>query len=226
MTSVFRLALWRGVSIISDLGEPIMGLNFGAQKNIDYQKFREFYESIRTTQGRRPFATFSPEATAYFSEQIAPLRTRSWASTQKWGSLAEATGLIGELGTFALMGFDAEWAYQNFINGLNGSDSGIDFEWAGEKIDIKGTRGQALKFKLSKTNKNASRASIFLFAHVQDTQQGGVTAQALGWSWRHQIGPWIRDDERYRFVRFETLDREGLAYTLDALKAMAEGKEA
>ena len=203
-----------------------MGLIFGAHKKIDYQKFREFYELTQITQGKRPFATFSPEAAAYFSGQIAPFRTQSWASTLHLGSLTEATGLHGEFGSFTLMGFDAEWAYQNFINGLNGSDGGVDFEWAGEKIDIKATRGQALKFKLSKTNKNANRASILLFAHVQDTPHGGVTVQTLGWSWRHQIGPWIRDSERYKFVRFETLDREGLVYTLDALKAMAEGEKA
>jgi hypothetical protein len=200
-----------------------MRSGFAMRKNLDFHEFQQHFQSIKIIQGKRPFAEFPASAARYFAETVAPLRTRQWASSQQWGKLAESTGLLGELGVFSLMGFSAEFAFKSFHVGLGGSDSGVDFTWAGENVDVKATRGQALKFKLSKTNPNAHRASILLFSAVQELSCGGVRVQALGWSWRHEIGPWIRDDERYRFCRFETLDREGLVYTLDALTALAKG---
>lgn len=154
-------------------------------------------------------------------KELSKLRMKDWASTTRWNPDAEITGLLGELATFHFFGFSPEQALKDFKDGLSG-DGGVDFHWAGEAVDVKTTRGQALKFRFNRTNKATQRATIILFSHLQE-EADGVFVQLLGWAWRFRLHPWMRSDSRSDFVRIETLRREGVLQPVETLKAMQEG---
>jgi hypothetical protein len=163
----------------------------------------------------KPIVRFPREA-AEVIRQISELRKKEWRTTTRWNSAADYTGLLGELAAQRYLGISADQALENFLKGLSG-DGGHDIETSGLKLDVKSTKGDALKFKFSKTNRYTHLADGYLFTFVE---QAGpeIWMHLYGYSHRAAIKPFLRDDGQRLFVRVETLRREGVLKPVSLLK--------
>jgi len=173
------------------------------------------YSRATTFNGEQPIIRFDAHASLAF-RAIAQLRMKEWKSSTRWNSLADVTGLLGELAVQRFLNYPVEQALDDFLSGLNG-DRGYDLLWDGELIDVKATRGQALKFKFSKSNRHRDQSTAYAFVKVEEVGSENWCT-LLGWSVRNEIQPWIREDDRSRFVRYQTLKREGLLRAVTPLK--------
>lgn len=180
--------------------------------------FLHAYCTTLVFPGEQAIVRFKTESTRDLRE-IAQLRMKSWKTTTRWNQLADVTGLLGELAVQRFLGIPGEQALEDFVNGLNG-DKGYDLISQGERVDVKSTMGQALKFKFSKFNRERDKATAYSF--VKTEEEGGESfCYLLGWAKRQDIQPWIREDERSRFVRYQTLKREGILRPITQLKQQA-----
>jgi|GEM_PF-2100234 len=180
------------------------------------QAFEMGYESLGTVDTYQPVIRFPRQAADDFCE-IARLRMKSWGSTSRWCAKADETGLIAEIACQRYFDIPADQAMASFQNGLEKGDRGHDIEIAGRKIDVKGTRGDALRFKFSTRNRFAHLADAYLFTYVQPS---GMETRAflLGWAYRAEIRPYMHDDGVKLVVRVETLRRQGLLKPVSLLK--------
>jgi hypothetical protein len=170
------------------------------------QAFLRAYQSLIIFEGERPTVRFCREAVKVFS-QVAELRRKNWNTSSHWNGTAETTGLMGELAVQFYLGISAEMAMAEFKAGLMG-DQGHDVEALGLKLDVKSTKGDALRYKFSRTNPHSHRADGFIFTYVEDAGFE-MRVRLLGWSHRADVRPHLRDDGQRFFVRMETLRREG-----------------
>lgn len=161
-----------------------------------------------------------PKRAADIIRKIAELRKKEWRSTSRWNQAADETGLLGELAAQRYLGISPEEALTDFLQGLHG-DHGHDVEVDALKLDVKASRGSALRFKFSKTNRYANLADGFLFAHVEELGSE-VWVNLLGWSYRVDTKPYMRDDGQRLFVRAETLRREGVLRPVSILKKLKD----
>ncbi|WP_373531761.1 hypothetical protein [Vampirovibrio sp.] len=179
------------------------------------EAFLRAYQSLIIFEGERPTVRFSRDAAEIF-RQLAELRRKNWSTSTHWNQTAEQVGLAGELAVQFYLGISAETAMAEFKAGLMG-DQGHDVEALGLKLDVKSTRGSALKFKFSRTNSHASRADGFIFTYVEN-EGFEMRVQLLGWSHRAKVKPHLRDDGQRFFVRMETLRREGALHLVRQLR--------
>jgi hypothetical protein len=149
-----------------------------------------------------------PSVSAVSASKLAAFRRKDWSTSTSWNPLAEECGIYAEAALQKFLGMPMQEAAQAFLTGLQG-DSGYDHIWQGKKIDQKGTMGQACRFKFSKSNKFRAVAEIFSFAWVEAVGQE-YWVHLLGWAYRSDIRPFVRDDGRCFVVNFATLQREGL----------------
>ncbi len=176
------------------------------------------------SEGQPPMARFSPELMAVL-RVLASLRMKDYQSTSRWTSDADLVGLGGELAALLYFGFTPEQILEGFLAGLQG-DSGVDFHWAGEAIDVKCTAGSRLRFRFNRNNRHTARATTILFAKFHRGVEGSDSpahVELLGWAFRFQLYPWMRSDERSQFVNFDTLSREGVSQHVVALREMEGG---
>ncbi len=184
--------------------------------------FLTAYRSTNIFEAKRPTVRFPREA-ADIIRQVSDLRRKNWRSTDRWNETADCVGLLGELSVMRYLGIPAGEALTDFTHGLAG-DKGYDLLAGAERIDVKSTRSRAKKFKFSKQNPNRDKSSAYCFVFIEDSGLE-VWATILGWSLRHQIKPWVRDDGRALFVRAETLHREGLLHSVSTLKQSVNKEE-
>jgi hypothetical protein len=180
------------------------------------QTFEMSYNSLETVAANRPMIRFPRQAADDFSE-ISKLRMKSWGSTNRWCHAADETGLIAEIACQRYFDIAADQAMASFLQALEKGDRGHDIEIAGIKIDVKGTRGDALRFKMSKQNRFAHLADAYLFTYVQPS---GMETRAflLGWAYRAEIKPFLRDDGVKLVVRVETLRRQQILKPVSMLR--------
>jgi hypothetical protein len=184
--------------------------------------FIQAYQEAINFEAVQPTIRFSAEASDIYRE-IARLRMKDWRSTSRWNEAADVTGLLGELAIQRYFNIPVVTAMAEFTTGLVG-DRGYDLLWGAERIDVKSTRGQSLKFKFNKQNRNRDKATAYAFVSVQEVGLE-VWCKLLGFSYRHEIKPFVRDDGQSFLVRAETLRREGVLYSVQNLKvhSMQEG---
>lgn len=189
------------------------------------EKFITAYERLEVSSKPQPSVWFERESYESFTE-IAKLKEKSWSSTTRWNTLADVTGLVGEVAIHRFFDVSAIDSLGQFEVGLKG-DRGVDLDWAGESIDVKSTRGDKLWYKFSLSNRFRDRASVIAFVRVEEFEDG-VKAHLLGWAFKHKIKPWLRLDKdgRRHFVRLHTLEREGLVFSISELKDKQENREA
>lgn len=182
--------------------------------------FKLAFESTSIFESEyKPIIRF-PRDAAEIVRQVSELRKKDWKTTTRWNSEADFTGLLGEIAAQRYLGITAEQALGDFIKGLNG-DSGHDVEINGLKLDCKATKGDALKFKFSKTNRYTTLADGFILTFVE-TVGAEVHVHLLGWCRRAEVKPYLRDDGQRFFVRAETLRREGVLKPVNQLKQPQE----
>jgi hypothetical protein len=162
-----------------------------------------------------------PNASAKVGKIISELRRRNWGSSSHWTSDVEWIGLAGELAVWKFFGYSAEEALTFFLEGLKGTDDGADLRLAGMGFDVKTTRSNPVKTKISKTNKNRNEADAFIFAHLEES---GIDnwIRLLGWSHRADVKPYLRDGGKCWFVRPESLRRAGLLKPLATIIQSSE----
>ncbi len=185
-------------------------------KTIDIESFIGTYEAI-VPYGRNVYRFMSDILAEV--KKLAELRRKDWMSTARWNPAADETGLLSELAFHKAMGTLGEQALEGFISGLNGDDGADWVTPQGDEVDVKATRGKALRFKFNHRNPFSHRAPIVSFASVkEENEEAFVTL--LGWAWKCDINGYLRKDERYDYVNFETLRREGLVYPVTMLKSL------
>lgn len=182
--------------------------------NNGQEKFFSAFLSIGTFEAEQPTMRFSREAFNLFSE-ASKLRMKSLPSTTRWVPSADITGLISELAVLKYLGFPADQVLADFLAGLYG-DRGFDAEVGDLKIDVKGTRGPG-RWRFSKSNRHRDKATSYVFCKVEEVSTE-VWVTITGFAHRHEIKPWVREDARSYYVRYETLQREGLLKPLKLLK--------
>jgi len=186
--------------------------------SVGEKAFKQAYESSTVFESDyRPIVRFTREA-AEIIQEVSELRNREYQSTSRWNSAADATGLMGELAVQRYLGVSPENAMAGFLSGLHQGDKGHDVEALGLKLDVKSTKGDALKFKFSRTNRFAHLADGFIFAHIEHSGPE-VWCYLLGMSHRAEVKPYQRDDGMRLFVRVETLRRAGVLKPVSSLKA-------
>ncbi len=164
----------------------------------------------------KPLVRFSSDA-ADIIRQVSECRKKEYKSTTRWNMEADFTGLLGELAVQRYLGITPETALADFTNGLHQGDRGHDVEANGLKLDCKATKGDALKFKFSKTNRYSNLADGFIFVHVEQSGPE-VWCHLLGYSHRAEVKPFQRDDGQRLFVRVESLQRAGVLKPVSLLK--------
>ena len=179
---------------------------------------KKAFLSIVTFEANQPTMRFCRDAYGIFRE-VAKLRMKSYSSTRRWDESADVTGLISEMAVMKYLGFSADQALADFLAGLHG-DRGFDAEVSGLKIDVKGTRGPG-RWRFSKTNRHRDKATSYAFCKVEETG-AEVWVTITGFAHRHEIKPWVREDSRSYYVRYETLQREGLLKPVSLLKQPQE----
>jgi len=164
----------------------------------------------------RPIVRFTKDA-AEIIRQVSECRKKEYHSTSRWNEAADYTGLMGELAVQRYLGVSPENAMADFLNGLHQGDKGHDVEAIGLKLDCKATKGDALKFKFSKTNKYTTLADGYIFVYVEHSGLE-VWCHLLGFSHRAEVKPYQRDDGQRLYVRVETLRRAGVLNPVSLLK--------
>lgn len=182
--------------------------------------FIDAYQSLIVFDEAQPNVWFPPEAYAVVQE-IAKLRMRDWKTTRRFDPAADVTGIAGELAAEKCLGFSAEEALSLFEDGLKG-DPGYDFKIGDFFLDKKNTKGPG-RWRFSKTNRHRDKATHYIFGRLEETSIGGCFVTVLGFAGRAEIRPWVREDSRSYFVRYETLHREGILRPLSELKNQKEG---
>lgn len=180
--------------------------------------FKELFESLIPIKG--DFQQYLTPASQQANLTLcAAAKQKQFASSLHLRQ-GEATGLATELAYQKYLGLSWEQAFECFMRGMNG-DGGVDIQLGQNLIDFKGTKSDSLKFIFSKTNRNRHRANAYAFAHVDYLAGQEIGVTLLGWIERHKLYPWLREDRCYRFVRFYTLQREGLIRPVSGLKEIA-----
>lgn len=193
------------------INHPVRGLDSAGK-----DAFKSAYKSAVTFESEyKPIVRFPREAVAII-QQTSELRKKDWKTTTRWNSEADRTGLLGELAAQRYLEIPPETAMAEFLKGLQG-DGGHDVEAKGLKLDVKSTKGQALKFKFNKTNRFSTLADGFIFTYVEEAG-AEIWVHLLGYSTRADVKPFQRDDGQRLFVRLETLRREGVLKPVSLLK--------
>lgn len=183
--------------------------------------FKRAYESSGIFENEyKPIVRFPHEAVETI-RQVSELRKREWRTTSRWNFYADQTGLLGEIATQKYMGMEPDAAINAFLQGLTGGDHGHDLVANGLKLDVKSTKGTALKVKFSKTNRYSHLADGYIFAYVESAGME-FWIHLHGWAHRADVKPFLRDDGQRFFVRVETLRREGLLKPVRQLKHAQE----
>lgn len=179
--------------------------------------FKLAYESTGILESDyKPIIRFSKDA-AEIVRHVSECRKKDYHTTTRWNEAADYTGLLGELAVQRYLSISPETALADFTKGLHQGDRGHDVVANGLKLDVKSTKGDALKFKFSKTNRYSTLADGFIFVYVE---QSGleVWCHLLGYSHRAEVKPYQRDDGQRMFVRVETLRRAGVLNPVSQLK--------
>lgn len=178
------------------------------------------HDGLDIFPSRVPVVRFGLEACALI-RKLAAMRRKDWRSTDSWNRLADETGLFGEWAVQRYVGIPAADVIAGFEAGLMG-DAGHDLVSNGLTVDVKSTRGRALRYKFSRSNANRDTAQAVAFCYVED----GVSqawAYLLGWAYWHEIAPRLREDKFCRFVRYQTLKNAGVIRPVASLKSLQKG---
>jgi hypothetical protein len=179
--------------------------------------FQLAYESTGILESDfKPIIRFSKDA-ADIIRQVSECRKKEYRTTTRWNEAADYTGLLGELAVQRYLGISPETALADFTKGLHQGDRGHDVVANGLKLDVKSTKGDALKFKFSKTNRYTALADGYIFVYVEHSGLE-VWCHLLGYSHRAEVKPYQRDDGQRLFVRVETLRRAGVLNPVSQLK--------
>ncbi len=182
--------------------------------------FKIAIESSYIFEGDRPILRFSRDASEIIRE-VSELRKRDWKTTSRWNPEADYIGLLGEIAVQRYLGFTAEKIISEFLAGLKGTDGGYDVVVEGLKLDVKSSKSESLRLKISKTNRFTHLADGYIFAHVE---LAGLETriEMFGWSFRADVKPHLRDEGHRYTVRVHTLHREGILRPLSELKNQKE----
>lgn len=190
---------------------------------VQVDAFKRAYDSLQAFNGAIPKVRFDVDALRVV-KAMAALRRKDWRSTDAWNRAADETGLLGELAVQKFFKTPAADVLAGFEAGLAG-DAGHDLIVNSLALDVKATRGRALRYKFSRSNANRDTADAIAFMYVEETGFQ-VWAWLMGWTLWRDIAPRLREERFYRLARLQLFRRARIIRPMIALKQLQRGGDA
>lgn len=108
---------------------------------------------------------------------------------------------------------DPNQIFQDWINALGKGNKGQTWAVQSEIFNLRAVGEEKPHFYVSKANRFSHMPSAYVITRVKRQTLALTCCELIGFCYRHDIRPFMREIDTFYQVRIDTLKREGLLYT-------------